>query len=254
MRNLSSHVVFGLVMRLGLPACAATPVGTVDGRVPSRFVGEALRLETQTKTRSPAQTYEVKKGDTLYSLARRFNTTVDKLMADNGIETPERLGVGVELVVSDGRPLQRESTEIKKVDKKPNGGLKRAGARSRKYALAWPVDGKITSRYGRRSGRSHDGIDIAAPAGSPVRAASAGEVLFSAEKGGYGNLILVRHENGLITVYAHNQINLVRTGQRVKAGQTIAKIGQTGRATGPHLHFEVRRGVKPENPLEHLPP
>jgi murein DD-endopeptidase MepM/ murein hydrolase activator NlpD len=252
MRKLPSSLVIGLVMRASLPACAA-PVGTVDGRVPSRFNGETLALVTETRAVPATKTYEVQKGDTLYSLARRFNTSVDKLMADNGIDSPEKMLIGAELVVGPRKPMHKEPTKIAKVDPKPKGSLKRTDART-KYGLAWPVAGSITSRYGHRSGRNHDGIDIAAKEGAPVQAAADGEVLFAANKGGYGNLILVRHANGLITVYAHNQANLVRPGQRVRAGQTIAKVGKTGRATGPHLHFEVRRGVKPENPLGHLPP
>ena len=97
-------------------------------------------------------------------------------------------------------------------------------------------------------------MDIAADPGTGVRAAAAGKVLFAAEHGSYGNLVVLRHDDGLVTVYAHNEINLVRKGQRVRAGQLIARVGQTGRATGPHLHFEVRRGTAPENPMRFLPP
>jgi len=121
--------------------------------------------------------------------------------------------------------------------------------------LIWPVDGVVTSRFGRRHGRMHDGIDIAAPRGTPVRAAASGVVVYADRRlAGYGNLIILRHDANLFTVYAHNQRNLVRVGQRVRQGQTIALVGSTGRATGPHLHFEVRIGAKPVDPLAYLPP
>jgi murein DD-endopeptidase MepM/ murein hydrolase activator NlpD len=122
------------------------------------------------------------------------------------------------------------------------------------YRLRWPVQGEITSRFGQRQGKAHDGIDIAAPRGAEVRAAADGEVLYAQSRGGYGNLVLIRHAGGLITVYAHNERLLVRRGARVRAGQVIAKVGSSGAASGPHLHFEVRRGVRAENPLRHLPP
>lgn len=122
------------------------------------------------------------------------------------------------------------------------------------YTLLWPVEGQITSRFGTRSGRPHDGIDISAPQGTPIKAAAAGLVLYSAPHGTYGNLVVLKHDDGLVTVYAHNDRNLVRKGQAVEAGQLLGKVGQTGRATGPHLHFEVRRGTRPDNPLEFLPP
>lgn len=125
---------------------------------------------------------------------------------------------------------------------------------SSRYPLMWPVEGALTSRFGKRWGRAHDGIDIGADAGTPVRAAAAGKVLFAAPHGSYGNLVVLKHADGLITVYAHNQINLVRKGQTVSKGQTIGKVGQTGRAKGPHLHFEVRKGTTPQNPLSFLPP
>lgn len=124
-----------------------------------------------------------------------------------------------------------------------------------RYPLSWPLEGPITSRFGRQPGRNvHDGIDIRAPKGTKVKAAGAGEVLFASKHGGYGNLVVVRHDDGLVTVYAHHDVNLVHKGDRVKAGQYVGRVGQTGRASGPHLHFEVRRGVTPENPLRYLPP
>ena len=105
-----------------------------------------------------------------------------------------------------------------------------------------------------RKGRPHDGIDITAPEGAPVRAAASGRVIFSSDEiKSYGNLIIIKHEGRFSTVYAHNQKNLVKEGDFVEKGQTIAKVGRTGRATAPHLHFEVRHGKKPRNPVFFLP-
>ncbi|KAF0234720.1 MAG: peptidase M23B family [Desulfovibrionaceae bacterium] len=117
-----------------------------------------------------------------------------------------------------------------------------------------PVSGELTSEYGWRrdpfTGQRawHGGMDIAAPEGTPVRAARDGTVVFSGRERGYGNLVVVEHEGGVRTYYGHNKTNEVAEGQSVKAGQVLAQVGQTGRATGPHLHFEVRvdgRSVDP---------
>lgn len=117
-----------------------------------------------------------------------------------------------------------------------------------------PVSGELTSEYGWRrdpfTGQRawHGGMDIAAPEGTPVRAARDGTVVFSGRERGYGNLVVVEHEGGVRTYYGHNKANEVTEGQSVKAGQVLAQVGQTGRATGPHLHFEVRvdgRSVDP---------
>ncbi len=100
----------------------------------------------------------------------------------------------------------------------------------------------------------HDGIDIGAKPGSPVVAAADGTVVYADNRlAGYGNLIIVRHRDNLFTAYAHNRRNLVHQGDKVRSGQKIALVGRTGRATGPHLHFEVRRGTTPVDPLLYLP-
>ena len=112
----------------------------------------------------------------------------------------------------------------------------------------------ISSAYGKRWGRAHEGIDLAAPKGTPVFAAREGIVLYASDKlGGYGKMVVLQHQGDLLTAYAHNSSLLVREGDRVRAGQMIARVGQTGRASAPHLHFEVRRGQIPQNPLRYLP-
>src|SRR5215467_1774039 len=116
--------------------------------------------------------------------------------------------------------------------------------------LMWPVQGKVTSRFGPRGFfHLHRGVDIKAPRGTPVHAAAAGTVAFSGRQSSYGRVIKIDHPNGLRTIYAHNSTNFVKAGQRVKAGAIIAAVGQTGRATTNHLHFEVRRHDVARDPL-----
>ena len=119
----------------------------------------------------------------------------------------------------------------------------------------WPAKGTLTSGYGWRWGRMHKGIDIAAPIGTPIMAAASGEVIFAGwNSGGYGNLVKLRHPDGSVTLYAHNNRVMVRNGQRVRQGQLIAEMGSTGRSTGPHLHFEIRpNGSTAINPMARLP-
>lgn len=119
----------------------------------------------------------------------------------------------------------------------------------------WPVDGgKIVSFYGWRSSRKfHDGIDIKADSGTKVFAAKSGEVIYSDHKiRGYGNMIVIRHNASFSTVYAHNKVNLVSKGDVVQQGDLIANVGSTGHSSGPHLHFEVRKGKYSADPLKYL--
>ncbi len=114
--------------------------------------------------------------------------------------------------------------------------------------------GTLTSRYGPRGRRIHKGIDIGAKPGTPIYAAAAGTVVYSDDKQrGYGNLVILKHAGGWATVYAHNRRNLVDEGDTVRQGAPIAEVGSTGRSTGPHLHFEVRRRGKAVDPLKQLP-
>ena len=117
---------------------------------------------------------------------------------------------------------------------------------------AWPVSGKISSRYGYRHGEFHTGLDIAVPYGTTVKAADGGTVTYAGWKGNYGNLVIITHDNGAQTYYAHNSSLLVSAGTRVYQGQAIAKAGSTGRSTGNHCHFEIRIGGKTVNPLNYL--
>ncbi|HEV2771598.1 MAG TPA: M23 family metallopeptidase [Thermoleophilaceae bacterium] len=118
--------------------------------------------------------------------------------------------------------------------------------------LIWPARGPINSPFGQRWGRLHAGIDIGVPSGTPVRAADAGRVVLSGPSGGYGNYMCIQHTRSLSTCYAHNSRLGARKGDRVRQGQVIARSGNTGNSTGPHLHFETRVNGKPVNPMRFL--
>ena len=116
----------------------------------------------------------------------------------------------------------------------------------------WPVPAskKISSPFGKRWGRPHNGIDIVARRGAHILSTSDGVVIYSGnDYNGFGNMIIVAHRWGLFSIYAHNQKNFVKKNQKVYKGQVIAKLGNTGRSTGPHLHFEVRRNGRPIDPV-----
>ena len=118
--------------------------------------------------------------------------------------------------------------------------------------LSWPVSGPVTSGFGVRWGRMHEGIDIAVGQGTPVHAAAAGTVIYAGWMDGYGNLVVVDHGSGLSTAYGHNSMLASSVGQAVTAGQVIAYSGSTGHSTGPHVHFEVRVNGSPVDPLGYL--
>jgi murein DD-endopeptidase MepM/ murein hydrolase activator NlpD len=118
--------------------------------------------------------------------------------------------------------------------------------------LVWPVSGPVTSPFGWRWGRMHQGIDIGVPMGTPIRAAAAGTIIYCGWESGYGNLTVIDHGGNLATAYGHQSSIAVACGQQVAQGQVIGYVGCTGHCTGPHLHFEVRIGGAPVDPMGYL--
>jgi murein DD-endopeptidase MepM/ murein hydrolase activator NlpD len=211
----------------------------------------------------------VRAGDSLSRIAARYKISRKALTDANKLERPGQLRVGQRLVVpgahhaAGGRPAQLLDASV------VNGDvlLVRAGPRrvpTRLYiappetdvqppAFFWPVDGRIISPFGRRLRGWHAGMDIKADAGTPILAAAPGVVISSGQERAYGRIIRIEHDNGFVTLYAHNLENLVEAGDRVSAGTIIGTVGRSGRASAPHLHFEVRYQDIVYNPLHLLP-
>jgi len=217
---------------------------------------------TPDRSYSEKSYHTVKAGETLYEIGRKFGVDYKALARRNHLRPPYTIYIGQKIYLSGSPPVTQAKSksapravakhpvEKKKVEKKRTTVKKPASAHVR---FPWPVDGEVTSRFGRRGSRMHDGIDIGAKDGSPVYAVAAGVVVHSnARLSGYGKLIIIRHSDTLFTAYAHNQNLLVEMGDRVRAGQMIARVGHSGHASGPHLHFEVRIGTRPVDPLHYL--
>ena len=149
--------------------------------------------------------------------------------------------------------LAAQSEELAAAIRNAQAGVGSSGTGAPSAAgLIWPVNGPVVSGYGMRWGRLHEGIDITASTGTPIWAAAAGTVIYAGWLGGYGNLVVVDHGNGLATAYAHASAILVSVGQSVAQGETVSLVGSTGNSSGPHLHFEVRVNGVAVDPLLYL--
>jgi murein DD-endopeptidase MepM/ murein hydrolase activator NlpD len=190
----------------------------------------------------------VKPGQTLWKIARAYQIDERELARINDLRSLRELEVGQALYI----PGALAVLDLPSTAPAPPGASGEPEPGRRPH-FAWPVQGVLVSRFGNRGAEHHDGIDIAAPEGSPIAAAAGGKVVFAGVERGYGNLAIVDHGGGEATVYAHCEQVLVKVGDAVTPGQVIARVGRTGRATGPHLHFEVREHAQPRNPLLFLP-
>lgn len=155
----------------------------------------------------------------------------------------------------DGRPAKTPSVKSEPQAQSVRAVRNAQGTCVAEPCLAWPVDGEVMAVFDVRRQAPHDGLDIRAPEGTSIRAAASGKVLYSGDGiKGYGNMVILRHEQGLVTVYAHALRNLVKEGETVEQGAVVAEVGRTGNAREPHLHFEVRQREDPTDPLNYLPP
>lgn len=188
--------------------------------------------------------YKVSTGETLTQIADRFSISLDTLSELNAVNDAARLREGTMLQLPEIDPAAVEPAMVQRIalgGKVPQHGIELGRARHYVARLVWPIRGaRFSSPFGARRDNFHEGVDLSAPEGTEIYAAHDGEVVY-AGRGlkGYGKMIVLQAE-GIATVYAHNSSNRVEAGDRVRAGQEIARVGQTGDATGPHLHFEIR--------------
>jgi len=214
-------------------------------------------------TPAEPRVHEVRSGDTLVKLAERYGVTVAAVVVENGMASASVvIRIGQRLVIPPATPTSAPRVVAQQGGKGARASVPRAPAHielgvpdvdEMGVVFVWPVDGAVTSTFGRRRSDWHTGIDITAEPGTPVRAAAPGVVVMSGVEPRYGRVIKVEHDGGFVTIYAHNDRNLVDAGDRVAAGETIATVGRTGRATTDHLHFEIRRRGLTYNPLYLLP-
>jgi murein DD-endopeptidase MepM/ murein hydrolase activator NlpD len=235
------------------------------------------------------EVHVVNHGDTLASIARRNHISVGELARANHLDASAKLSLGMKLsvpaktaaaapaaqpvAVAAAQPAAVAAaplTRVAAVDTQQKARLAQAAPNAEEPAVEspvkaseatgalptfrWPVRGKVITAYGAKAnGKANDGINLAVPEGTPVKAADDGVVAYSGnELKGYGNLVLIRHSNGYVTAYAHASELMVKRGDTIKRGQVIAKSGQSGEVQSPQLHFEIRKGSSPVDPLQFL--
>ena len=293
MRLFKSVVVVGLVCALvgcsGVRVRKGDTLYSISRKhdIPMRALIEENNL-TPPYTLSVGQyisfpkikTHRVRRGDTLYNIASRYDMSVSSLAKMNNISEPYTIRQGQVLRISswseeNQKPIytEKDKTPVAKKSVSNTGSVaqdKKAEVERRKNVknptafrgkanvpksqtkkrFAWPVSGKIGSAFGT----GNDGINILGKVGTAIKAAEGGTVAYAgSELKGYGNLILIRHADGWITAYAHNNKLLVKKGDIVKKGQKIAEMGNTGNVKTPQLHFEIRYKAKVVNPSQYLP-
>lgn len=229
-------------------------------------------------------THVVNRGETLMSLSRRYNVPLSQLAKANSLTPTSQLGIGSKVIIPGGKAaaaatqpaseqkpanqLVAQAPQTKPAASEPQQKARLASATpdipeaepakaettSALPAFRWPARGRVITAYGAKTnGKQNDGINVAVPEGTPIKAAEDGVVAYSgSELKDYGNLVLVRHSNGYVTAYAHASELMVKRGDPIKRGQTIAKSGQTGGVSSPQLHFEIRKGSSPVDPMQFL--
>lgn len=232
-----------------------------------------------------SSTHVVNRGETLMSLSRRYNVTLSQLAKANNLTPTSKLGIGSKVVIPGARSAPAIAAAQPAAEQKPvvvaqapqtkpatpepqqkarlasatpevpeSAPAKATETTSALPAFRWPARGRVIAGYGAKTnGKQNDGINVAVPEGTPVKAAEDGVVAYSGnELKDYGNLVLVRHSNGYVTAYAHASELMVKRGDTIKRGQIIAKSGQTGGVSSPQLHFEIRKGSSPVDPMQFL--
>lgn len=236
-----------MVSMLLLAGCGSTTPAPVPARVPAA-APPARRVV-------PGIHHVVKPGENLFRIGKAYDISHEELARANNLRDAGQIFVGQRIFIPGAaRQLPVELiTPVEPASRPPAANSAPEPFEPTRDRFLWPVGGTINSGFGPRGNTFHDGIDIAAAEGTPIRTIEGGEVIYADHLKGYGNIVIVRHAGGLVSVYAHNETNLVRQGQLVARGEMIARVGSTGRVTGPHLHFEIRKNNAAQDPVKYLP-
>ena len=244
--------IYAIAARYGVPPTSIIRDNQI-GPPYAVAVGQVLRL-------TPPRTHVVGPEDSIYSLSQRYAVSQYQLAEANGVEAPFSLKVGQRLILPDRLDFsvldvapEAQTVAVAAVTPPPAAApavRKNFVAPSGTGPFRWPVEGEIVAEFGPAArGVHNDGVNIAAAAGADVRAAARGTVAFvGREIKSFGTLILVKHDGGIITAYAHLGEVLVKEGDVIDVGQKIATVGQTGKVDTPQLHFEIRQSRKPIDP------
>lgn len=179
--------------------------------------------------------HTVKSGDSIWLISQAYGVSQNDIVEANRLKDADSIKVGQKIIIPGAtKKIETSTKSIKGI------------------TFTYPVNARITSHFGSRWGTTHKGTDFGVPIGTEVRAAAAGTVSYSGNMSGFGKLIIIDHGNGVTTYYAHNSVLLAKVGQKVKQGEIITKSGNTGRSTGPHLHFEIRISGTSVDPIKYL--
>jgi murein DD-endopeptidase MepM/ murein hydrolase activator NlpD len=238
--------------KIFLWAFCITTVGLIHACARQKIVFEKPSSPLERKFKLRGIYHGVEKHQTLYRICKTYGVDIKEVATVNGISDQGQIRVGQRIFIPRAKKVLKVDIVIDDVVAEPD---EEAGKRAahKKIDLIWPVKGKCVDFFEENEKRRHQGIDIACPLGTPIKASSGGKVIYSGNTiRGYGNLIILRHSWEYVSVYAHNQANLVKEGSWVDRGQLIGRVGRTGNASGPHLHFEIRRNNTAVNPLDFL--
>lgn len=216
----------------------------------SGCVGYRVKIERPPPLEKKGVYHVVERHQTLYRICKTYGVDIKEVTIINKITDPSKINVGQKIFIPGAREVLKVDIYMEDVITE---SFDKEKIIHKKLNFIWPVEGKIGDSFDELETERHMGIDISSPIGTPIKASSAGKVIYSGNTiKGYGNLIIIRHSEEFVTVYAHNQLNIVSEGEWVESGQIIGKVGKTGRATGPHLHFEIRKNNRAVDPLLYL--
>ena len=266
-------------------ASGSAPAAATQTSAPTRQMHTAAIRPTSSPSAphgalvAPSVVHVVAAGQTLHSIARIYHKPVTLIAMANNLSVNAKVKAGDRITVPEikeasqpaptraeamvspptGTLAMADSSQTVRIAEPtgsfvPDNAVKTAEPAGSLPGFRWPVRGRVIVAFGPKpNGVQNDGINLAVPEGTPIKAAEDGVVAYAgSELKGYGNLVLVRHPNGFVTAYAHASDILVKRGEAVKRGQVIAHAGQTGNVTSPQLHFEIRKGATPVDPSQYL--